>query len=173
MRALLTLFLLVFAVACAPAQKHLDTKETTDLRPTLVDYNMKLKWGMWEQASLYLLPTEREAFLGRHEALGEDFKIVSIEVKSVVFDVASAEVESEREWYDEGMVVKKERFVEVWTLDDNVWRRGESMTKKAWKKQRDALLKKVAEKPATEKPEVAGETNDEDMQQDLPEQGEE
>lgn len=173
MRAFLILFLFVFAVACAPAQKHLDTKETTDLRPTLVDYNMKLKWGMWEQASLYLLPTEREAFLGRHEELGEDFKIVSIEVKSVVFDGPQAEVESEREWYDEGMVVKKERFVEVWTLDENVWRRGESMTKDQWKKERDALLKKAAEKSTDEKSAAAEKTEGEVVQQDLPEHAEE
>lgn len=173
MRILLTFFLLFSVMACAPAQKHLDTKETTDLRPTLVDYNMKLKWGMWEQASLYLLPTEREAFLGRHEELGEDFKIVSIEVKSVIFDGPRAEVESEREWYDEGMVVRKERFMEVWTLDDNVWRRGESMTKDEWKKERDALLKKAADKTPAEDLQTAEKTAEEDVQQDLPEHVEE
>lgn len=133
MRFLFLLFSL-FLVACAPSQKHLDTKETTDLKPTLADYHMKMKWGLWEQASLYIHPSKRQEFLGRQEELGEEYKIVQIDVKSVKLDGIRAEVETEIEWYDEGMVVKKERFIEEWAVLDSQWRRGDAMKKDEWKK---------------------------------------
>lgn len=156
--------LLLIMVGCAPNQKNRDVKETTDLKMTLTDYHMKMKWGLWEQASLYIVPAQQEGFLGRHDELGEEYKIVNIEVKSVHFDGPRAEVETEREWYDEGMVVKKERFMEEWHVIDSQWRRGESMRKETWKKVR----KKEAEKSADSAQESPSE-NEADMPADLPE----
>lgn len=141
MRALI-LGLVLFMCACTPGQKQTDAKATTDLKETLIDYNMKMRWGLWEQASQYIDPAFKQAFIGELEERGDDYKIVDIEAKNVIFDGTSADVEYEMEYHSESMVVKKEKFVDHWEQFGGVWLRQKSMTKKEW---RDRKIKKEIE----------------------------
>lgn len=132
---LFVVFFLFFA-ACTPNQKHLDAKDTTELKERLTDYQMKMRWGMYEQASQYVDPRFKQAFIGEMEERGEDYKIVSIEAKNVVIDGVVAEVEYEMEWHSESMVVKKEKFIDRWVQIGTVWLRQDSMTKDEWRKKK-------------------------------------
>lgn len=135
MKRLFVVFFLFFA-ACTPNQKHLDAKDTTELKERLTDYQMKMRWGMYEQASQYVDPRFKQAFIGEMEERGEDYKIVSIEAKNVVIDGVVAEVEYEMEWHSESMVVKKDKFIDRWVQVGTVWLRQDSMTKDEWRKKK-------------------------------------
>lgn len=135
MRISMTLLMLVLS-ACAPAQKNLDVKATTDLKETLTDYNMKMRWGLWDQAAQYVDPAFKQAFLGEMEARGDDYKIVGIESRNIIFQENTADVEYEMEWYTESMVVKKDKFVDRWIQVGGVWLRQETMTKEEWRKRK-------------------------------------
>ncbi len=141
MRALILGLILIFS-ACTPSQKNVDAKGTTDLKETLIDYNMKMRWGLWEQAALYIDPSFKQAFIGELEERGDDYKIVNIEAKNVIFEGTSADVEYEMEYHSASMVVKKENFVDHWEQFGGVWLRQKSMTKKEW---RDRKIKKEIE----------------------------
>ncbi|MEZ4458751.1 MAG: hypothetical protein R3E66_03295 [bacterium] len=143
MRAWILGLMLVLS-ACTPAQKNVDAKATTDLKETLTDYNMKMRWGLWEQAAQYVDPAFKQAFLGELEERGEDYKIVNIDSRNVIFDGPTADVEYEMEWYTESMVVKKDKFVDRWVQVGGLWLRQETMTKDEWRDRK----KKVAEEAA-------------------------
>ncbi len=145
---LVLLILLSTMLACAHgSDKQLDPKESTDIRLVLNDYNMKMKWGMYDAASLYIMPDERQEFIGRYEEKGEDFKIVEIAIRNVTLaDDEKAMIEVEQEWYGADMVVKKERYVEYWQVVEGNWMRGERITKDEYRKRKkevtDALTTK-------------------------------
>lgn len=157
------IFALAMTLACAHgSDKQLDPKDSADIRLIVTDYNMKMKWGMYDAASLYVLPAERQEFIGRYEEKGDDFKIVEIAIKGVTMaDDEKAMIEVEQEWYGADMVVKKERFVEYWEVLDGNWMRGERVTKDEYRKRKkeviDALSAKKPEEakskaPASEAP---------------------
>jgi len=154
-------------VGCAETQNREEKAvvPTNKLKDVLMDFHRRTKWGLYEQASLYVDDDHREAFLGRYEQRGEEFKIVALELISAVENAGSAVVEVEQEWYDETMVVKKERFIEIWNRQEGAWMRGERMTKKEFRKQKKARTEeikrlaaeaeaaKTAEQPAEAMPE--------------------
>lgn len=143
MLRLLCLFgLLAFSFGCAHGtDKQLNPKESADIRTIITDYNMKLKWGMYDSAALYIAPAKRQEFLGFYEEKGEDYKIVSLEIKAVTMaDADNALIEVEQEAYDSSMVVKKKRFIEYWSQDDGNWMRGERITKKEYRKRKQEVI---------------------------------
>lgn len=121
---------------------------TATLKDSLLDFQRRMKWGLYEQASLYVDDDHREGFLGRYEERGEEFKIVSLELISAVETSATAVVEVEQEWYDETMVVRKDRFIEIWNKREGVWMRGERMTKKEYRKQKKELADQLKREAA-------------------------
>jgi len=150
------IFALALTVACAHgSDKQLNPKDSADIRLIVTDYNMKMKWGMYDAASLYILPAERQEFIGRYEEKGDDFKIVEIAIKGVTMaNDDKAMIEVEQEWYGADMVVKKERFVEYWESVDGNWMRGERITKDEYRERKkevtEALTKKKDASEASE-----------------------
>lgn len=146
------LLVFVLLAACTPNQKHIDAKDTTDLKERVTDYHMKMRWGMWDQAAQYIDPRFKQAFLGEMEERGEEYRIVSIEAKNIVINEVSADVEYEMEWHSESMVVKKEKFVDRWVLAGNTWMRQESMTKSEWRKKKQEAADAATALPVADKP---------------------
>jgi hypothetical protein len=140
---LLLAVLAVVSVACSGSQDVPESEPETALDKVVLEYNRYLKWGMYDRAADFVSPAHREGFLGRYEEKGEEFKIVSIEIRGVTYHGPAAIIESEQEWYDESMVVRKERFMEVWSRANGPWQRGERMTKKEYRKRKDELIKEL------------------------------
>ena len=136
-RTLFVILALISLVGCAHGEeKETQHKDSPDLQTCVRDHHLKMRWGLWEPASAYVDTAHRQAFLGRYEEKGDDFKIVDIEVRNVTKGGDSAIVEVEQEWYDETMVVKKERFIEFWGQNDGLWMRGERITKDEFRKRK-------------------------------------
>lgn len=158
--------LLAFSFGCAHGtDKQLNPKESADIRTIITDYNMKLKWGMYDSASLYIAPAKRQEFLGFYEEKGEDYKIVSLEIKAVTMaDADNALIEVEQEAYDSSMVVKKKRFIEYWSQDDGNWMRGERITKKEYRKRKQEVIEALtaSKKADTDASEVSDEPTEPD-----------
>ena len=104
--------LLLTAVGCAGAPK-----EKSNLFQNVKAYHRHMRWARYHEASNFLAEGEREAFLGRHEELGDDFRVVEYEIKTI--RVVRRDVEAEAEvimkWIREpDMRVHKDKIVEVW-----------------------------------------------------------
>ena len=137
---ILCLFLIVSVDCSAAMKKNKDLpKESTDLRYVVGQFHMKMRWGLWEQASAYVQDEYRSRFIGRYEEYGDDFKITELEIKSVRLESAEhSDVEVEQRWYHEpDMTVKKDRFMETWTMTDKGWRLKMRETKAMWRKKQD------------------------------------
>ncbi len=145
--------LTALSVACSGPQEVPESEPETALDKVVDEYNRYLKWGMYDRAADLVDHTHREAFLGRYEEKGEEFKIVGIEIKGVTYHGSAAVIETEQEWYDESMVVRKERFMEVWSRKTGPWLRGERMTKKEYRKRKDELIKKMKGEESGDEPE--------------------
>ena len=143
-RSMVVLFALVVTAlspACFTPQKQTNPKDTADLRQSVQDFHMKLRWGLWEQAADYAVGGFHNEFLGRYEEFGEDYKITNLDVKKVDLKPDSAVVEVKQEWYHEpNMTVQKKRYVETWKMVDGIWRLTDRMTRDEYrsrKKKRD------------------------------------
>lgn len=150
---LLSVALIALSVACGGTQEVPESKPEAALDKVVDEYYRYLKWGMYDRAADLVDVSHREAFLGRYEEKGEEFKIVGIEVKGVTYHGNAAVIETEQEWYDETMVVRKERFMEVWSRATGPWMRGERMTKKEYRKRKDELIKKMKGEDSDDEPE--------------------
>lgn len=160
----LSLFVTVVSIAaflaCSGPQQPPTTKTTTDLRTTVQDFHVKMRWGMWEQAAAYVAPSYRPSFEARYDELGEDFKISNLEIRSVAnSSPTTALIDVEQESYKEPeMTVKKVRYIETWELGSNVWRLTERIEKDEWEERLKA--EKEAAEARIEAADSAEETGD-------------
>lgn len=113
-----TLLIALLVTACAGRQSP-HPSDAAQLRPTVEQFHLKMRWSLWEEASAHTTDNYRHQFLGAWEERGEDYKITDLGVRSVVIDDRRAIVEVEQEWYRGDMVVRKERFVETWVFQDS------------------------------------------------------
>ncbi len=133
MRSLLLILLLVLP-GCLTPKAHENPKTADELRTILQDFHMKMRWGLWEQAAAYTSPDYRNEFLGRYEELGDDFKIVNLEIKQVTLDDPISLVDVEQESYQEpDMVVQKKRYMESWIFAGGSWMITERIPKEEWR----------------------------------------
>jgi hypothetical protein len=87
-------------------------------------YHQHMRWRRYQQAAKFLIPEDRNAFLGRYDELGDDFKVVSVEVRHVEVepDGLSASSEVVVEWLKEpDMKVHKEKWSQTWVLVEKIW----------------------------------------------------
>jgi hypothetical protein len=99
-------------------------QEKDDLYKNVKAFHQHMRWGRYHEASGFLQTGEREAFLGRHEELGDDFRVVEYEIKSikVVKVNETAEAEVVLSWIREpDMRVHKDKIVELWQRRDGRW----------------------------------------------------
>lgn len=148
-------FLLLLTVAslcgCLTPKAHENPKTADELRVILQDFHMKMRWGLWEQAAAYTSPTYRNEFLGRYEELGDDFKIVDLEIKQVTLDDPVTTVDVEQESYREpDMVVQKKRYIERWAFAGGSWVLHERLPKDEWRERQKAEQAAADDAPAAE-----------------------
>lgn len=94
-----------------------------DVRLTVQTYHNHLRWGRYADASGLLEPADREEFLGRHDELGDGYKVVELELKSITFK-SETEVETKvvMKWVREpDMTVRKDKLVETWRRAGDLW----------------------------------------------------
>lgn len=148
MRILFLLLVLTFT-GCITPKVHENPKTTEELRTILQDFHMKLRWGLWDQAAAYASDDYKNEFLGRYEELGDDFKIVNLDIKTVTLDEPLSTVDVEQESYTEpSMVVEKKRYIESWIHVSGMWRIVERIPKKEWRERQ----KKKTPPPTIEEP---------------------
>lgn len=151
MRLILTLLTVITLSGCLTPKAQENPKTADELRTVLQDFHMKLRWGLWEQASAYTAPDYRNEFLGRYEELGEDFKITDLEIKQVTLADPVSTVDVEQEWYQEpDMVVQKKRYIESWIFTGGVWLITERIPKEEWRERQKETPKVKEEVPEKE-----------------------
>jgi hypothetical protein len=135
-------------LACTGAQPAPDTRTTTDLRTTVEDFHLKMRWGMWEQAAAYVAPEYLPSFEARYDELGDDFKISNLDVRKVTnLSMTTALIDVEQEAYKEPeMTVKTERYIEDWRRTANVWRLHDRVEKDEWEKRQKEKVDELEEK---------------------------
>jgi hypothetical protein len=108
--------------ACANSPNDRSIDDTADLQVAVQTFHREMRWQRWEAAVALVAPEERAAFMARYDELGEDYKISEMEVKSVVRGEDSAIVDVEQQSFKEpAMIVKKERYIEMWEKRDKDW----------------------------------------------------
>ena len=122
--------LLGFVAVCAAAIVLLGvvgcgqrTEKKDDVRLTVQTYHNHLRWGRYAAASTMMDPADREEFLGRHDELGDDYKIVELELRSMKFK-SETEVETKVviKWLREpNMTVRKDKLLETWVRAGDGW----------------------------------------------------
>ena len=158
-KALLMSLLVLLLAGCLTPKAHENPKTTQELQVALQDFHMKLRWGLWEQAAAYTADNYRNQFLGRYEELGEDYKIVKLEVKQVKLGDPVSTVEVEQEWYVEPvMVVQKKRYIESWVFHAGMWRINERITKEEFRSREQGKSKLETQPSSTEPVEPADES---------------
>jgi hypothetical protein len=134
---LFTLMLATFACK-TPSSEKKDFADPRALPFSVNEFYKEFRWGRYEQASMHIDESYRHGFLGRYEELGDSFRIVDLELKSMKFEDDYAEVEVEQQWYVEAdMIVRTERYVEIWKPDSGRWLLHERVEKEAWRKQKE------------------------------------
>lgn len=134
-----------FAFGCASEKVKPENKQPGD--PAALNYNVSnfhidMRWGRWEQAALYTAEGYRQGFLGRYDELGDDFKIVDLNIKSISMEDGAAEVDVEQESYKlPSMVVEKTRYIEVWKPVDDSWRLFERTERDEYRAEKKRLAK--------------------------------
>ena len=83
-------FLSIGVAGCAAGPK-----EKSNLFQNVKAYHRHMRWARYHEASNFLAEGEREAFLGRHEELGDDYRVVEYEIKTI--RVVRRDVEAEAE----------------------------------------------------------------------------
>ncbi len=118
--ALAVLAAMSAASGCSAAKP----KSKTELIENVNAYHQHMRWGRYSQAAGFMAEGDQEAFLGRHEALGDDFRVVEIEIKNVrlVRPDEEAEAEVVMAWIREpDMRVHRDKIVEKWRNVDGRW----------------------------------------------------
>ncbi len=124
LRALSCLLALFLALTSLSACKTPKEQARNNLGISVQTYHQHMRWRRWQEASKYLAREDRNEFLGRMDELGDDYKIVSVEIRHIDYKADQPEATSEVvvEWLQEPeMVVHKEKITETWTLHDKVW----------------------------------------------------
>lgn len=121
--ALLVAAFVLPACANSPRERANEQEEAAELRQTVEEFHRQMRWQRWEAAAGMVAPERRQAFLGRYEELGDDYRISNLELKSVERDEKGrAVVDLEEESYTEPkMTVEDERIVEMWERRDEGW----------------------------------------------------
>lgn len=147
--------LMVLAIAGAAACAHSPTEQSiddqADLQLTVQTFHRDMRWMRWESAAMVVAPEKRQAFLARYEELGEDFHVANLEMKSLDRLKDEVVIEIEQESYTEpAMIVKKERYVEVWKKPESDWFMTKRMLKDDYKemKKLEAARKLHSQKPS-------------------------
>jgi hypothetical protein len=111
--------MLGLTVACGGGQMSSAGK----LQMSVDTFNEHMRWGRYDAASSHLIVKDREAFMGRYDELGEDYKVVDYEVKSVKLQPnGDAVSETVVKWLREpNMTVKKDKVRETWRYFDGTW----------------------------------------------------
>ena len=139
-----------FAFGCASEKPKPENKNPGDpaaLQYNVTNFHIDMRWGRWEQAALYTEEGYQQGFLGRYDELGDDFKIVDLNIKSITIEEGMAEVDVEQESYKlPSMVVEKTRYIEVWKPVDDSWRLSERTEREEYRAEKKRLAK---EKEAT------------------------
>jgi hypothetical protein len=102
------------------------------LAEQLRTYHQHLRWGRFQDAARYLEAGDREVFLGRHEEMGEDYKVIDFEIKNVEPspDGQEAKVEINLQWVLEpSMTVHKDKLLQTWRLVGGAWTLTDEETK--------------------------------------------
>lgn len=143
-RLFLTLALVFLFTGCLTPKANEKPKSASELRYILQDFHMKLRWGLWEQASAYTAASYKNEFMGRYEELGEDYKITNLNIKQVTLGDPVSLVEVEQEWYVEpDMTLKKERYMESWVTVDGNWRITERIPKKEYREREKEAIDEI------------------------------
>lgn len=161
MRSCVMLFaVLLLGAGCLTPKAHENPKTADELRIILQDFHMKMRWGLWEQAAAYTAPLYRNEFLGRYEELGDDFKIVNLEIKQVTLGEPLSTVDVEQESYQEpDMVVQKKRYIESWGFAGGTWLLHERIPKDKWRERQKA--EQPSETPTDDDPQPDDPQDDE------------
>ena len=116
----LSLCLSLGAVGCAGSKP----KAKSNLQQNVKAFHQHMRWERYHEASNYLAEGDREAFLGRHDELGDDFRIVEYEIKHLRLVRADEEAEAEvvMSWIREpDMRVHRDKVHEIWRNLDGIW----------------------------------------------------
>lgn len=149
---LLALALVAPACANSPTDRSIDDK--ANLQMTVQTFHKNMRWSRWESAAMVVAPAKRQEFLGRYDELGEDFHISSLEIKALSRLKDKAIVDIEQEYYKEpAMIVKKDRYIEVWEKTDGDWMLTERMLKDEFKAAHKGELEKARNKAIKRKQE--------------------
>ncbi len=108
------------AVACAGAAP----KPEETLGYNVHMYHQHLRWGRYYEASLFLNDADREHFMGRQEELGDDWRVVEVEVRSIRMTKPNEEAQAEVviAWTrSPDVTVHKDKVIEVWRLVAGRW----------------------------------------------------
>ena len=94
-----------------------------DLRLTVQAYHGHLRWGRYTEAASFLPAAEQAEFIGRHDELGDTYRIVELELRSITFPRPNeAEVQIAMQWIREpDMTVYKDRITEIWHRTEEGW----------------------------------------------------
>lgn len=121
---------LLLSPGCAHSPTDQAVKDTDDLQLTVTTFHRDMRWSRWEAAAASVAPHRRQAFLGRYKELGDDFHISNLEIKTLEPLKTEVIIDIEQESYTEpAMIVKKERYIEVWEKLSGGWQLTERMPK--------------------------------------------
>ncbi len=139
------LMVATFAFGCASKQAKSENKRPGDpaaLNYNITNFHIDMRWGRWEQAALYTDEGYRQGFLGRYDELGDDYKIVDLNIKSITIEEEVAEVDVEQESYKlPSMVVEKIRYIEVWKPVEDTWQLFERTERDDYRAEKKRLAK--------------------------------
>lgn len=103
------------------------------LEDDVMEFHRNLRWARYDEASVYVSPQMREAFLQRYRDLGDDFQVTEFEIQSI-------ELADGREravvlvWYQAVLMpnptVQETVYRETWDYDDEAraWQLVERVT---------------------------------------------
>ena len=114
---------LLFVALCGASGCGQRINKQDDIKLTVSNYHNHLRWGRYADASNMMDPADREEFLGRHDELGDGYKVVELELKSLSFK-SETEVETKvvMQWLREpNMTVRKDKLVETWHRVGDAW----------------------------------------------------
>lgn len=120
--AMLAAALAFTCAACATTPEERGPS-TNDLYKSVDSFHRHLRWARYPEASAFLEPKQREAFLGQLEELGDRYEIVEYEVKAVELQGPKrARSKVEIQWMQEAdMRVYKDKINETWEVLDGRW----------------------------------------------------
>lgn len=113
--------LMMCGSGCAGAEQE----KKSNLGRNVKVFHQHLRWARYYEASLFMPAEEQEVFLGRQEELGEDWRVVEVEIKSlrVIIPEKEAEAEVMIAWTRApDVVVHRDKVIETWKNIDGHWK---------------------------------------------------